>query len=367
MSAKDRAQTHPKARAESAAQKPVRARHGPLFAMIDIIAFLAAFCVASVIAGNVLTSVSHRTEGFGADSLRILARELMPQARAQAQAQETVQNAAGGAAPPEGSLSLSPATDGGNARAQGGYAVQAVLSPKRKAVISSVMDGRITRMKLSNGDTFRRGEILVEYDCDLDVARMREAESRQRATQGQLEAYEKLRTQESVSEVELLMARENNEQNKAMVDQVRARLKLCRIYAPFDGRVANKMASQYEFAQAGRVLMDITSREPLKAEFLVPSKWLRWLNVGTPLQIHIGETERGYAAKITAVYGEVDPVSQSVQVAAELEKYHEELLPGMSGQALFDGGIVVQGAKSGFLGLMLKSNWTDGDGGQKAK
>lgn len=241
------------------------------------------------------------------------------------------------------------------------YAVQAVLSPKRQAVIASGIDAKIIKLKLESGDRFKKGEVLVEYDCAMDYARLQEAQSRQRVTQKQLEAFEKLLGLDSASEMEVTMARESNEQNKAVVAQVEGRLKYCRHVAPFDGRITKKMASQYETVQSGRVILDISSLEPLRAEFLIPSKWLRWLNVGTALNIYISETDRSYAAKIVAIHGEVDPVSQSIQVVAEMEDYHEELLPGMSGQAVFSP----QAAKErGFLGLLLDSAGKEGHGSE---
>ena len=58
------------------------------------------------------------------------------------------------------------------------------------------------------------------------------------------------------------------------------------------------------------------------------------------------------------VFGEVDPVSQSVQVVAEMEKYHEELLPGMSGRATFTESTTREGRDKGFLGFKLSENKT---------
>lgn len=247
------------------------------------------------------------------------------------------------------------------------YKVQAVLSAKRRAVLASGMDARIIKFNFKNGDVFKEGDVLIEYDCAVDQARLREAQSRQRLTQVQLEAYEKLHDLKSISDVEYVVAKENNEQNIAMVDQIRGRIRYCKVIAPFNGRVTNKMASQYEFVQTGRVLMDISSREALQAEFLVPSKWLRWLNIGTPLHIYIGESDHSYAAKIVAVHGEVDPVSQSVQVVAEMEQYHEELLPGMSGQATFDLSVTKVHPNQGFIGFVLNGNEMDNHGPSQIK
>lgn len=240
------------------------------------------------------------------------------------------------------------------------YRVQAVLSPRRRAVISGAMDGKIAKFNVENGDIFDQGAVLIEYDCAVDYARLKELQSKQRASQAQLEAYEKLKQLESASKIELMMAREANEQNKAQVDQIRGRLKMCKVIAPFDGRVTNKMASQYEYVQTGRVLMDVTSSDALRAQFLIPSKWLQWLNIGTPVDIFINEVDRSYSARIVTIHGEVDPVSQTVQVVAEMESYHEELLPGMSGMATFNPEVASSGLENGFLGMMLQVDWTDG-------
>jgi len=66
--------------------------------------------------------------------------------------------------------------------------------------------------------------------------------------------------------------------------------------------------------------------------------------------------QRGRVLKIINVFGEVDPVSQSIQVVAEMEKYHEELLPGMSGRATFTRNTIEEGSSKGFLGLKLSDN-----------
>ncbi len=238
-------------------------------------------------------------------------------------------------------------------RDNGPYTVQAVLGAKRQIVIASGINAKITKFKLESGDRFRRGDVLIQYDCSVDQARLNEALSRQRVTQVQLVAYQTLSTLDSASKIELTIARENNEQNKAMIAQIRGKLKSCQHVAPWNGRVTRKMANQHEYVQTGRVLMDISSHDRLRAEFLIPSNWLRWLNVGTLLNIYIGETDNNYTAKIVSIYGEVDPVSQSIQVVAQMEKYHEDLLPGMSGSATFTKPNVENIFAKGFLGIKL--------------
>jgi len=70
----------------------------------------------------------------------------------------------------------------------------------------------------------------------------------------------------------------------------------------------------------------------LDLEFLVPSRWLRWLKPGLPLRVSIDETRRTYPARFTRIGARVDPVSQTVKVAATIEGRHPELVAGMSGR-----------------------------------
>lgn len=238
----------------------------------------------------------------------------------------------------------------------GEHQVQAVLVAKRIAVISSTIDARLRKFPLSSGDTFEKGALLAEYDCGVDYARLSEIKARQRLAKSQLEAYKQLKDMEVASNIELVQARENHAQAAAQIEQVNSRLRLCKIVAPFAGRVVNKTASESEFVQTGRVLMEISSREPLQAEFLIPSIWLRWLNVGTPLQVYISESDKYYNARVSRIHGEVDPVSQSVQVDAEIEDYSEVLLPGMSGRATFAPETVYKKPGFGFMGMVLQDN-----------
>lgn len=236
----------------------------------------------------------------------------------------------------------------------GKYQVQAVLAAKSSAVLSSAIDARIIDLHFRSGDHFNRGDTLVEFDCGVDRAKLTELQVRQSLSARQLEAYNQLRKLKTVSEIELQTASASNAQNLAQIDQVSQHINLCRIVAPFDGIIMRTMANNYEFAQTGRVLMEVASREPLQAEFLVSSVWLRWLNIGTPVSIYIDESGKRYDAKLARINGEVDPVSQSVQVVAEMVRYNEELLPGMSGKAIFntDGADAVD--KFGYHGMILE-------------
>ncbi len=228
-------------------------------------------------------------------------------------------------------------------------AVQAILSATKSVVISGTMDGSLIKLPFENGDLFNKGDILAEYNCKFERARADEIKARIRLSDRQLKAYERLRKLDAVAEVEYLSVLERNAQDKAQLKQSQAVSSRCVVRAPFDGRVKDKRASNFEAVRSGRVLMEIISRDPLQAELLVPSFWLRWINVDSPLYIDIKESDKSYPAKIVRVHGQVDPVTQTAHVVAQIDGYKEELLPGMSGLATFqDPG---EEKPLGFLGM----------------
>jgi len=231
------------------------------------------------------------------------------------------------------------------------FEVQAVLSAQRSAVISGATDGILKKIPFNNGDTFKKGDVLAEYDCRFERAKYQESRAQLKTASRQADAYKRLKESEAVADVEYVAVLQDFEKAKAVLEQTNARLALCYIRAPFDGRITDKIANPHEAVRSGRVLMEISSNEPLQAELLVPSIWLRWINIGTDLTISVHETGASYDATIKRIHGKVDPVTQTAYVVAEISKYEEELLPGMSGRATFSASS--ESESVGFLGIKI--------------
>jgi membrane fusion protein (multidrug efflux system) len=227
--------------------------------------------------------------------------------------------------------------------------VEAVLVPRQITVISSSQDGRIADIFVGHGDTFKKGNLLIAYDCadleaEADIVRIQ-----QDLTKRKVQGSDKLFKLDIISDLDRLGAQVEDKQAMAKAKLYEARLNDCQIRAGFDGRVTNRLANPGEYTRTDRVLLEVASNEPLQAEFLVPSKWLRWVNTGAPVSITIGETEQTYTARIQRIHGEVDPVSQSIQMIATLDPYNDPLLPGMSGQATIDVNSIRAAGVRGYL------------------
>jgi multidrug efflux pump subunit AcrA (membrane-fusion protein) len=103
------------------------------------------------------------------------------------------------------------------------------------------------------------------------------------------------------------------------------------VLAPYSGLVVEQKVRPQQFVQAGQPLIDILDKGALELEFVAPSKWSPWLVEGYKFEIKIDETGKSYPAKITRINGKIDPVSQTIKVAAVIDGDFKEISPGMSG------------------------------------
>ena len=83
----------------------------------------------------------------------------------------------------------------------------------------------------------------------------------------------------------------------------------------------------------GQPLVDLVKSGPLKLRLNVPSRVLASVKVGRLFDVSIDETGKTYQARVAAINSRVDPVSQTIELEADMTKMYSDLLPGMSGTA----------------------------------
>ncbi|HPT48872.1 MAG TPA: efflux RND transporter periplasmic adaptor subunit [Accumulibacter sp.] len=212
--------------------------------------------------------------------------------------------------------------------------VRALLIPDRETTLAASMSGRLTGLEPRPGERVRKGQVIARFECGEAQARremaVAELESARLAHDGKI----RLQGLESVSELEVELAAAVTKA-RAQVGVANAQLAQCRVVAPFSGWVAKWHAKPFQGVNAGAPLLDIVSDTPPRVRVNVPSLWLSWLKAGGRFDIDVEETGRRYAVQVKQINSRVDPVSQTVVVEAQLLGKDPDLLPGMSGPAVF--------------------------------
>ncbi len=214
--------------------------------------------------------------------------------------------------------------------------IRAQLSPRRSTVLSSEIPGQVDELNLREGDRFKEGQRLLSLDCSLHRARLAKAQAQAQEARKVHEVNGRLDRLGSVSQLEVDAAAARRAAADADVTLMRGLTDRCAVSAPFAGRVAEMKVKRHQFVGEGQELMEILDDRDLEVETIVPSRWLAWLQPGRRFAVRLEETGKTYQAEVTRLGARIDPVSQSIRMFGRIVGSHDELLAGMSGQAVLE-------------------------------
>ncbi len=213
--------------------------------------------------------------------------------------------------------------------------IRVLLVPRREATIVSEIIARVVAIPTTLGATVRAGEPLVRFDCSEQKAKLDMASAEMDAAREAHAAKLRLQGLQSAGELEVTLAAAARDRAKGALDLAETQHRACTISAPFAGRVVKLSARPHQSVTAGQPLLEFVSADPPRLRLNVPSRWLRWIKVGSRFDITVDETGRTYRATVAAINGRVDAVSQSVELEGDVVEGDAKLLAGMSGTARF--------------------------------
>lgn len=214
------------------------------------------------------------------------------------------------------------------------YDIRAQLLPRRFTTLAAEIGAKISVITIKEGEAFKTGQVLLEFDCSLQQAQLDKALADLEGAEHTLKSNLRLQELNSVGQLELDLSRTATQKARAEVNAHKAVMSKCQTVAPFSGRLAEQKVREQQYVQPGQPMLDILDDSALELEFLVPSSWLRWLKVGGSFEVQIDETRKIYPARFTRVGARVDPVSQSIKISASITGRYPELMAGMSGKVM---------------------------------
>jgi membrane fusion protein, multidrug efflux system len=202
------------------------------------------------------------------------------------------------------------------------------------AAISAEINARITRLPEREGDRFRKGDVIVEFDCRKIETEHRAAAAIFNAHQANYENQRQMQLYSAAGTLAVDQARFEMGKAQADVDGLEVKRLSCAVHAPFDGRVIEKLAQAHEIAQPNQPLIRIINEGKLELVLMVPSAWISRVTTASTFPVRIDETGETHEARILQSTGLIDPVSQSARYIAEFLTPVPSIRPGMSGTAM---------------------------------
>lgn len=213
--------------------------------------------------------------------------------------------------------------------------IRTQFAPRNEVVISSELAAKISSLPLREGDAFRAGQMLVAFDCSLFQAQLGKARATLDTARQTLVVQTRLAELNSTGALELQQAQGRVNEGTAEVAYTQATVNRCTIHAPFTGRIAKRLAANYQYVTPGTPLLGLIDTSELELQLIVPSQWLTRLKVGSKFQVQVEELGTQVGARIVRMGARIDPVSQTIGVTGVVEGTPAGLLPGMGGWATF--------------------------------
>lgn len=234
-----------------------------------------------------------------------------------------------------GVTTAAPAQASPGTRAPENKPIRVLVMASQESVLASQMAGRIEQVDATLGSAIKAGQVLLRFNCDAQQAQLKMANAEYYGAQRTYESKAKLQAMQSVSELEVQQTAAAAERAKAQIELIQVQLKQCTVRAPFAGRVTRLLAKRYESVAASQPLVEVVDNGKLKFKLNVPSGWMAWLTVGAPFSVRIEETGKAYDGRVARINARVDAVSRSIEIEGEVVATAPQLLPGMSGVAMF--------------------------------
>lgn len=145
--------------------------------------------------------------------------------------------------------------------------------------------GRVAVIAFKDGDTVRKGQLLLKLDNSVQQAEMASRQAAVALAEGEFKRYGALMENQQVSKAEYEKRQAELDQAKADLAVLKAKLEQYVIKAPFDGRVGLRLFSPGDFVQPGQALVSLTNLAQLKVDIRVAESSLGAVHIGQSVSL----------------------------------------------------------------------------------
>jgi membrane fusion protein, multidrug efflux system len=207
-----------------------------------------------------------------------------------------------------------------------------------EAWLSSDMGAAIDKLPFKEGQSFKKGDLLVSFDCAATEAQLAAADAKLQVENITLKNNKQLKAHNAIGQFDVDIAQARVAQTAAERDSIAVIAKRCDLYAPFDGKMAQLGVHLFEVPDRNARMMQILDTTAMEVDMILPSDWLKWLKPGSKFEINVDEIAEAAPAEVVRVAAAVDPVSQTIKVVGRISGDVSRVQSGMSGSLTFWNG-----------------------------
>lgn len=204
------------------------------------------------------------------------------------------------------------------------------LRSRRSVVLRPEVSGRVTRLNFTDGQRVRKGQVLVQFDDQLQQAQILQSQAELSIALANQKRNQELVAQNFVSQRSLDESAANLQVAQAKLVLAKATAARLKIVAPFDGIAGIRQVSVGDYLKDGADIVNIEDLEAIFVDFRLPERFQAKLKRGQTAMLDIDALPgQKYAAQIQAIDPLIDVNGRSVGVRACIDNRQLQLRPGM--------------------------------------
>lgn len=197
----------------------------------------------------------------------------------------------------------------------------------RDSTLASGLGGIVERVRVDDGDTVTRGQVLVQVDSESYAAQLQQIEAQLAQAESDLRRIEAIgdlataqQVEQAQTQVSVLAA-----QKRAAVSQLRQ----ANVRAPFDGTVAQVAVEVGEFAGPGQAVARVVQLDPVTVDITLADRDRAAVSVGDTVSIRTSGTGTLFDGTVSHIGPAADTRTRAFPVEVTVANPDHELLPGM--------------------------------------
>ena len=204
------------------------------------------------------------------------------------------------------------------------------LKSRQGVTLRPEVSGRITQLNFKDGERVKKGQLLVQFDDQLQLAQVKQSQAELSIAQANHKRNQELVAQNFISKRSVDESAANLEVAQAKLSLSQATAARLKIIAPFDGMTGIRTVNVGDYLKDGGDIVNIEDIAAVFVDFRLPERFQSKVKKGQKAQVDMDALP---GRKFTAVIQAIDPLldanGRSVGVRACIDNRQNQLRPGM--------------------------------------
>ena len=204
------------------------------------------------------------------------------------------------------------------------------LRSRQGVMLRPEVGGRVKEIFFNDGQRVRKGQLMVQFDDQLQQAQVAQARAELSIAQANHKRNQELVAQNFISQRSLDESSAALEVSRAKLSLAQATLQRLQVLAPFDGITGLKQINVGDYLKDGADMVNVEDIDAVLLDFRLPERFQARVRAGQKAQLTVDALPgRPFTAIVQAVDPLIEANGRSVGVRGCIDNRQQQLRPGM--------------------------------------